>query len=297
MIEVAETASGDAAASFRRDGYYHAKGLLDPGEVAAHREAVDRAVASRTRDDGRSLEEKTPFQQSFTMCQYVWEDFPDVGRLTFHPQVAGLAAALIGAERVRLWHDQALYKEPGARETEMHQDQPYWPIAEHDALTAWIPLVEIDEVMGCMGYVPGSHLGKLEFIDVFHTPGQGKAFEARQTRPPVYVPCRPGDVIFHHGRTIHAALPNRTASVRRVHTAIYFRDGCTRANDRPHYSLDRDQIAVGAPIDGRATPIAWPLVEGRLPEPAPFPPTQRNALRAAVSTGVFPNSNAQPEAS
>jgi ectoine hydroxylase-related dioxygenase (phytanoyl-CoA dioxygenase family) len=275
--------------AFQRDGFLHAKGLVDPGEIAALGAEVDRAVGWRTREDGRGLGEKTPFEQSFTMCQYLWEDFPEVGRLTFHPAIAGLAAALLGAPAVRLWHDQALYKEAGGRETEMHQDQPYWPIIERDTITAWIPLVEIDEANGAMGYIPGSHNGDVEFIDVFTTPGDGHAFEARQSQKAVFVPCRPGDVIFHHGSTIHAARPNRSDAVRRVHTAIYFRDGCRRSSDRKHYSVDRDGIAVGAPIDGRATPIAWPLPNGRLPTPPPFPKTDMHPKLGEVTRrGIFP---------
>ena len=125
MSELASLAARSAAVeAFRRDGFFHAQGILDPAEIARLGEAVDHAVAVRTRHDGRPLGERTPFEQSFTMCQYLWEDFPQVGELTFHPAVAGLAATLIGAERVRLWHDQALYKEAGGRETEMHQDHP-----------------------------------------------------------------------------------------------------------------------------------------------------------------------------
>jgi len=282
-----------AVEAFRRDGFFHARNLIDKSEIAEHRKAVDHAVSLRTRNDGRPLAERTPFEQSFTMCQYLWEDFPEVGRLTFHPEVAGMAAALIGAQRLRLWHDQALYKEAGGRETEMHQDHPYWPIAEPDALTAWIPLVEINEQMGCMGYIPGSHLGGVEFIDVFRSPGAGQAFQARQTSPARFIACRPGDVIFHHARTVHAAKPNQSTETRRVHTAIYFRDGCTRAYDRPHYSLDRDGIAVGAPINGRATPIAWPLPEGRLPEPVPFPTDDaHDILGRATRIGIFPSGRA-----
>jgi ectoine hydroxylase-related dioxygenase (phytanoyl-CoA dioxygenase family) len=277
--------------AFRRDGFVHLKRLVAAAEIAELRMAVDSAVEARTRNDGRPLNERTAFEQSFTMCQYLWEDHPDVGRLTFHPSIAGAAAALIGAERVRLWHDQALYKEAGGRETEMHQDHPYWPIAERDALTAWIPLVEVDEASGQMGYIPGTHLGEETFINVFTEPGAGKAFQARQTADPVFIDCSPGDVVFHHGSVIHMARPNRTDRVRRVHTAIYFRDGCTRKNDRAHHSLDRDAIAVGAPINGRATPIAWPLPGGRLPEPAPFPTEDDHpALGRAVKIGIFPQS-------
>ena len=296
-MSLAETAAADVdpalIEAFRRDGFVHAKGLIARGEIEALRAAVDAAVAERTRDDGRPLSERTPFEQSFTMCQYLWEDHPEVGRLTFLPAVAGTAAALIGAPRIRLWHDQALYKEAGGRETEMHQDHPYWPIAERDTLTAWIPLTEVNEESGQMGYIPGSHQGDVTFINVFTEPGAGKAFQAKQTLPPVFVNCGPGDVVYHHGSVIHLARPNRSGQVRRVHTAIYFRDGCTRANNRAHHSLDRDGIAVGAPIDGRATPIAWPLPGGRLPEPIPFfAADEHPALGKAVKIGIFPKAPA-----
>jgi ectoine hydroxylase-related dioxygenase (phytanoyl-CoA dioxygenase family) len=275
--------------AFRRDGFVHVKGLMSPDEIDRHRANVDAAVAGRTAQDLRSHEEKTPFQQSFTMCQCLWEDHPAVGALTFHPKVAGLAARLIEAERVRLWHDQALYKEAGARETEMHQDHPYWPIAERRALTAWIPLVDIDETNGCMGYIPGSHLGEIEYVDLFQTPGSGHAFEARQTGKPVFVACKRGDVIYHHGATIHTAMPNRSGEVRRVHTAIYFADGCTRGDERPHHALERQKIALGAPIDGAPTPIAWPLEGGRLPTPLPFAPMEDHPKFGNIAKmGIFP---------
>src|SRR5580704_4709613 len=186
-------------AAFRRDGFVHLKGLLDVSEIAAFRKAVDAAVAKRKRKDTRALAEKTPYEQSFIQCQYLWEEFADVRPLTFHPKVVGAAAALIGADAMRVWHDQALYKEAGGRETDAHQDHPYWPIAEADTLTAWIPLTDVDDETGCMGYVPGSHRGDLEFVDIFTKPGSGEALAARQAAEPVFVPCKLGDVIFHHG--------------------------------------------------------------------------------------------------
>ena len=84
-----------------------------------------------------------------------------------------------------------------------------------------------------MGYVPGSHRGEVEFVDIFTKPGSGEALVAKQAAEPVFVPCKPGDVIFHHGRTVHLAKPNRSDRMRRVYTAIYFKDGCTRGDRAP----------------------------------------------------------------
>lgn len=278
------------AEKYRRDGFVHVPGVLSAEELARYGAAVDTAVASRKRDDTRTLEEKTPYEQSFMQCQYIWEDFPDVRPLTFHPKVGELAAAVIGAERVRLWHDQALYKEAGGRETEAHQDHPYWPIRESDTATVWIPLQAVDDSTGCMGYVPGSHRGEVEFIDIFGTPGDGKRLEEKYAAtPPVFVHCNPGDVIFHHGYTVHMAKANRSDATRRVYTAIYFADGSHRAGARPHPSVERDGIRDGEAITGAATPIVWPLPSGRLPEPAPWPEDSGLAWRErAERLGIIP---------
>lgn len=279
----------DYVSRFERHGFVHVPGVLSEEEVARYGAAVDEAVEKRKRGDTRRLDEKTPYEQSFLQCQYIWEDFPGVRPLTFHPVIGELAALLTRGTRVRLWHDQALYKEAGGRETEAHQDQPYWPIAESDTVTAWIPLCEVNDVCGCMGYVPGSHKGEAEFIDIFQTPGAGKALEEKFAEtPPSFIHCAPGDVIFHHGYTVHMAKPNRSDKTRRVYTAIYFRDGCTRGGVRMHPSVDRDNIAVGEAIDGAATPIVWPLPGGRMPEPEPWPQTGLDWRERAERLGIIP---------
>lgn len=279
----------DYAKRFQRDGFVHVPGVLSADEIARYGAAVDEAVAVRKAGDTRRLDEKSPYEQSFLQCQYIWEDFPGVRPLTFHPAIGELAAALIGAPRIRLWHDQALYKEAGGRETEAHTDQPYWPIAERDTATVWIPLGAVDEAAGCMGYVPGSHRNPAEFVDIFTTPGAGKALEAKfADTPAVFVPCAAGDVIFHHGSTVHLAGANRSDHTRRVYTAIYFRDGCRRGGQRPHPSVDRDAIAEGELIAGGATPIVWPLPGGRPPEPEPWPQTGMEWRARGERLGIIP---------
>jgi hypothetical protein len=286
---ITSTALADLVARFRRDGFLHVPGVLSRAELERYGAAVDEAVTVRKRGDTRGFDEKTPYEQSFLQCQYVWEDFPGVRPLTFHPRIGEIAAALIGAERIRLWHDQALYKEAGGRETEDHTDQPYWPIVESDTATVWVPLAEVDEESGCMGYVPGSHRDSAEFIDIFRTPGAGKTLESRYAQtPPVFIRCALGDVIFHHGSTVHMAKANWSDQTRRVYTAIYFRDGCTRGGDRAHPSVDRDSIAPGAVIDGGATPIVWPLFDGRIPEPAPWPEMGLEWRERAERLGIIP---------
>lgn len=276
------------AASFERDGFVRVKNLVSADEIAKFGKAVDEAVAARKINDARALSEKTAYEQSFIQCQNLWEDWPAVRALTFHPAITEMAAHLIGANRLRLWHDQALYKEPGGRETDAHQDHPYWPINEDRTLTAWIPLMDISEEVGCMGYVPGSHLGRRTFVNIFTEPGSGeKLLEQLAPARPCFVPCRVGDVLFHNGSTAHLAKANRSPMMRRVHTAIYFADGCTRsATPKHHPSVDRANIAVGGVIASGVTPIAWPL-EGELPTPLPWPDSER--VRTLKTLGIIPD--------
>jgi ectoine hydroxylase-related dioxygenase (phytanoyl-CoA dioxygenase family) len=274
---VAPPVDAHLVAAFRRDGFVVVPDLLAPDELERFGQAVDAGVNRRTRNDSRDLAEKSRYEQSFIQCQNLWEDCPDVRPLTFHPAVTATAARLLGVEAIRIWHDQALYKEPGGRDTDAHQDQPYWPMAETDTITAWIPFDGSTVENGAMGYVPGSHrLGITRFVNIFTGPPEDTlGLDALRQRAPVYVEVPRGAVAFHHGLTFHLAGPNRTERPRRVHTAIYFRDGSTRGSARRHPSVDRGGIAVGAVIDSDVTPLAWPRAPGDLPQ-RPSPSRERS---------------------
>jgi len=261
---------------FRRDGFVVVPSLLTVKELDDFGAAVDRAVADRKRNDHRSLEEKSLYEQSFMQCINLWEDHPGVLRLTFHRAIAAAAAKLIGVPRLRLWHDQALYKEPGGRFTEPHQDQPYWPMDEIDTLTAWIPFDGSTRESGCMGYVPGSHrVGLRRFVNIFTADESVKILEDEKIAgvAPVFVEVPHGGVAFHHGLTVHLAKPNKSARMRRVHTMIYFRDGATRSKPFVHPSVDRAGIKVGELIDSDLTPLVWPRAEDDWPKPPAMPLT------------------------
>jgi len=257
---------------FRRDGYLVVEDVFAPEEVEAFGAAVDLAVQGRTAEDERSFGEKTVYEQSFIQCINVWEDALDVRRLTFDARLGEMAASLLDSSAVRIWHDQALYKEAGGRETDPHQDRPFWPIDPADQVTAWIPFDGSRRGCGAMAYVPGSHRVGLErFVDISHALQEPYPIlddpKIDQIEP-VWVEVEPGSVVFHHSLTVHLAEPNESEETRRVYCIIYFADGCVRRSAIPHQTLDRQQIAVGEPVRGEVSPVAWPRDPGTLP-PAP----------------------------
>ena len=275
--------------NFRRDGFVVVPNLLSEDELEKFGAAVDRAVHDRGRNDHRKLEEKSPYEQSFTQCINLWEDHPDVLGLTFHRKISQTAATLIGVAALRLWHDQALYKDSGGRHTEPHQDQPYWPMDETQTLTAWVPFDGSTHETGCMGYVPGSHLvGLRKFVNIFKANEKVKILEdpAISGIAAVYVEVPRGSVAFHHGLTVHMAKPNRSSRARRVHTMIYFRDGATRTKPYVHPSVDRPGIKLGEVIASDLTPIVWPRAAGDFPKPPRMPLTP--VLEQLNIYGAFP---------
>lgn len=254
-------------AAFERDGFVVVPGLLDAEELDRYEGAVTAAVRARRGRDRRPLAERSRYEQSFVQCMNLWEDREDVRPLTFHPRLGQAAAELLGVAAVRVWHDQALYKEAGGRATDAHQDHPYWPIRETASITAWIPFDGSTLASGAMGYVPGSHqVGLRRFVNIFFgDPEDILTDPAVAGIEPVFVEVPKGSIAFHHGLTVHLAKPNATDRDRAVHTVIYFPDGSTRGYPAPHFAVDRAGIEVGAPIDSDVTPIAWPRPEGDLP--------------------------------
>ncbi|MGB5758767.1 MAG: phytanoyl-CoA dioxygenase family protein, partial [Acidimicrobiales bacterium] len=185
-------------------------------------------------------------------------------------RLAEAASQLLGVERVRLWQDQALYKEPGGRITDPHQDATFWPIGETPLISAWIPLDGSTLDGGAMGYVPGSHrLGRLKTVNLLETSDAYDilADPALEGRLPVYVEAPRGAVVWHHGLTVHTAKPNRANTTRRAFTVVFIADGHRRAKPWPSFPLDRAGVGVGEPMEGDGLPLVWPRTDDALPAP------------------------------
>jgi ectoine hydroxylase-related dioxygenase (phytanoyl-CoA dioxygenase family) len=258
----------DLKKSFNEDGFVVVRDLFDSSEIKFYREVIKEAIKERKHFDERILKDRSEYEQSFTQCQNLWEDYPDIRKLTFDQRVCKIASKLLDTEVIRLWHDQALVKESGGRETDPHHDQPYWPIKETKTITAWIPLCDVDETNGQLGFYSGSHKIKdKKFINIFSGKVDENDFlETANVNPDQinYQTMKEGDVSFHHGLTFHRAKSNISNYDRIVHTAIFFADGCTRGDDKFHFSVDRSKIKVGEKIDSDVTPIAFPITT--LPE-------------------------------
>lgn len=229
--------------AFRRDGHVVVRGLASQEEVAAFRPALVEA-GDRGRVDRRPFEERGTYGQAFIQMFNLWRHREEARAFVFARRFAKVAAELLGVEAVRLYHDQALFKEPGGGFTPWHQDQFYWPLDTDQTITLWMPLVDVEEAMGPMTFASGSH--RLGFLGDFPIGDESqRAFDRlvdekglTRSRGGAFAA---GDASFHTGWTLHSAPGNATDRMREVMTIIYFPDG-TRvgALDHPNRRLDRD---------------------------------------------------------
>lgn len=249
--------------SFRRDGHILLREIADAEYMARFRRAVMDAVV-RLNTETRPLEQRDTYGKAFIQITNLWQRDETVREFVLDPRFGRLAAELLGVERVRLYHDQALVKEPRGGRTPWHHDQHYWPLATDDTVTIWIPLADIDEDMGAMSFASGSHrdrdLGEIGISDESERHYERLVAERAY---PVFESgaMRAGDCTFHYGRTIHSAGPNLSETrAREVMTVIYFADGAVVSEPRhAHQVADLEAFlggrAPGEPADADTNPL------------------------------------------
>jgi ectoine hydroxylase-related dioxygenase (phytanoyl-CoA dioxygenase family) len=126
-------------AHFAEHGFVKLPKVLSPATIAAYEpEITGKVIELNTQD--LPLEDRDTYGKAFLQVMNLWQDSELVLEFVSSPRLARIAAQLLGVRSVRLYHDQALYKESGGGVTPWHADQYYWPFATDRCVTAWIPL-------------------------------------------------------------------------------------------------------------------------------------------------------------
>jgi ectoine hydroxylase-related dioxygenase (phytanoyl-CoA dioxygenase family) len=232
-------------------------------EVAGYEQAIDACVMEKARD-AAPLEDRDTYHKAFLQVANLWETSPAVARFTMARRFARIAAELMGVSAVRLYHDQALFKEPGGGPTPWHQDQYYWPLDTDHCVTMWMPLVDVPTEMGVLTFASGSHadgdLCETAISDASEAALQQIVLDRRMRISGEAM--RAGDATFHAGWTVHMAPGNSTNRMRKVMTVIYFADGTRLLEpDNPHRPADLarwfPQQQPGEVAGGPLTPVLY----------------------------------------
>ncbi len=208
---------------FRSDGFVRLPRVLSETTLARHAPEINRLVDEGNRLKSVPLVERSLYDQAFIQVGNLWTQNGRVRELAFSKRMARIAAELMGTRGVRMWHDQALYKEPGGGFTPWHVDQQYWPMASSHSVTAWIPLQAVPMEMGPLCFGRGSHQRRIgrDLEISAESEEQIKSEVQKQKIDEVQEPYELGDVSFHLGWTLHRAGANFSPTPRRVFTIIY----------------------------------------------------------------------------
>lgn len=223
----------DLKSSFEADGFVVIRGFLPAEELAVLQKNLARYirdVVPRLSDSDAFYHDKSR-PETLKQMQRIEQDafFADYRK---DPRWVSTATALLGEPawaRGAEWFNKPPNTEHA---TPPHQDNYYFCLSPPQVLTMWLALDTVDEENGCLRYVRGSHLPPLRPHGRTNTLGFSQGIidycDADREREAI-LHARPGDMLIHHGNTIHRADANRSATRHRRSFAMVFQtDSCRR---------------------------------------------------------------------
>ena len=251
-------------AFFQRNRYIKIKDVFDSETLYYFNSIIGNKVNELNTDE-TPLEKRDTYGKAFLQLFNLWERDEEIKSLVFSKRLAKLAADLMEVEGVRLYHDQALFKEAGGGITPWHADQYYWPLETDKTITAWIPLQATPLSMGPLEFSAGSH-EIMEGRELSISDDSEKQIQNRLRVTDfdhIIEPFDIGEISFHSGWIFHRAGANTTDQVRKVMTIIYM-DANMRLKQPTNSGQQNDWetwcpgAKIGEPIDTPLNPILYP---------------------------------------
>lgn len=212
----------EQVAFYDENRFIKLKNVLNQDEVRIFGSIISKEV-EKLNQQSKPLEERDTYGKAFLQLFNLWRHNDTIKELVLSKRLASIAAGLMGCEKVRIYHDQALFKEAGGGITPWHADQYYWPIDTDKTITAWIPLQETPLEMGPLEFSAKSH--QLLFGRDLEIGDESEAQLKQKLRinnfEHVIEPFELGEVSFHSGWVFHRAGANKTNQTRKVMTVIF----------------------------------------------------------------------------
>jgi hypothetical protein len=206
-LDVYDVSAGpvECLAALVRDGCVLIRGLVPRAEVESAAEAVRQVLLEGgiCRSDGVVLDtswsEKHPvYQQATRVASFHRLPYLESLR-TFMRSVFGDRTYSLPTKILRAVGPSSIQTTSGRY---LHCDFDYWQV--DDMVTTWLPLQEIGPELGGLALLPGSQLGPPLPLELLDDHPAGLATSR-------YLP---GDVLIFHCLTYHAALPNKSGTIR-----------------------------------------------------------------------------------
>ncbi|MEY4572673.1 MAG: hypothetical protein RLZ10_1921 [Bacteroidota bacterium] len=207
---------------YQTNRFIKLKQVFDEETISFFNEVISKRVDIMNQES-TPLEQRSTYGKAFLQLFNLWREDDLAKAFIFSERLAKIASDLMQVDGVRIYHDQALFKEGGGGITPWHADQYYWPLETDKTVTAWIPLQETPLELGPLEFSAGSHQiveGRdLEIGDESELVIQKKLKVTNFNH--VIEAFDLGEVSFHSGWVFHRAGANSTNEMRKVMTVIY----------------------------------------------------------------------------
>jgi phytanoyl-CoA hydroxylase len=231
---------------FKRDGFVVVQSFLPPDELAD----LQANIARYIREVVPGLPPTDVFyqdrQQSDAVRQlHRMEQDAYFESYLNNTRWIAFASSLLG-EEVKADAAEWFNKLSGGHPTPPHQDNQYFLLTPPHVVTMWLALDVVDEDNGALRYVRGSHLLGPRRHAATETVGfsQGIVDYGPDDEQAECVVClRPGDLVAHHGETIHRADANRSAHRQRRAFAMVFSSVLCQKDQRARLEYESDLSA------------------------------------------------------
>ncbi len=214
------------------NGFVVIDNFLTKSELAHWQTTAEDAVKKRLAKRNGMTNQADPEQyyaNVFVQCIRLADSHKGMRELMFDENLGRMAAELAGIDGIRIWHDQALFKQPYGNPTGWHLDNPYWSFSSRQAISMWVALDDATLANGCLWYLPGTHkLARWENTGIGENIGSlFKIYPEWRKITSVPAPAKAGTAVFHNGLVAHGASANMTNTRRRAMTCAYMPDGST----------------------------------------------------------------------
>ena len=264
ILNQAFTLTEEQIAFYQKNKFIKLKEVLNESTINYFNKVISKRVAELNMVEV-PLEKRNTYGKAFLQLMNLWREDEEIKKLIYSKRIAQIATDLMQVDGVRLYHDQALYKEAGGGITPWHADQYYWPLSSDKTITAWIPLQATPLEMGPLEFSAGSH----EIVEGRELAISDESEAKIQNRlrvtdfPHVIEAFDIGEVSFHSGWVFHRAGANSTKQTRKVITIIYM-DKDMRLKQPENDGQQNDWetwcpgVEVGAIVDSPINPVLYP---------------------------------------
>jgi phytanoyl-CoA hydroxylase len=223
------------AAEFETQGFTIVRQLLPAAEFAELQRELDRYIREvvPTLPETHAFFQDRAKPETLKQLQHMGVD-PYFAAYQEHARWSELAEAMLG-ESAHAMEPEWFGKPPRTpHPTPPHQDNYYFKLVPPSVLTIWMALEEIDDENGCLRYVAGSHREPIRPHSQTKVLGFSQGitdYGPADTAREVAIHLSPGDVVCHHGNTIHRAEENNSATRHRRAFAMVFKGVSAQRDD------------------------------------------------------------------